>query len=319
MRLIFALLIAIIGPRAFALFPVVNPLAPQNGAAVLPPDEEIGIEGLQMLEKVEGVDPDQAFFTPVSINPNKPHVFVDISTQTMKITAPEFGDGAVLRAISTGGGVKHPKNPITKEDAPAACADLKTPTNINALWIPAKEDSSDPNRTMFYDDKISTIYDSLMRRAIRVVGHAGIYLHEVPAGNVRPGVKYSDLLGDNVSGGCVRMDAEIADWLFLEMRHYEGIYLTIQGRLSEAQRKCKTDEYGRVMVKNKKGEYILYKDPRPNAPPSGHAPGQGTQDLPQTEPRVSRPAPPRTAPPAHPRPTQSEDPLTKFFKGLFGG
>lgn len=151
------------------------------------------------------------------------YVTIDKTAQTITIRAPETAGlpgGEYVALVSTGGGWKHPVDPVTRQKDKPYCADDVTP-NVRNMWIPAID-----GQTMFYS-KISNRFEVAMDRAILVKD--GIYLHQVIAG-------LEGGLGDNVSGGCVRLDSEVAPWLFEEMTIYGGIFLTIKGE--PRKRKC---------------------------------------------------------------------------------
>lgn len=261
------------------------PATPFSG--VQPLDEVIGVHHIREEMEKRGVSDDQAYF----IKASAPQVFIHINkaTQTIQIWAPETAGlpgGSIVRLVSTGGGLKHPVDPQTQKPDKPYCADYETP-NVTNLWIPAIE-----GQTMFKGKTSNRFLTAkgdgvAMPNAIHVRG--GIYLHEVPSGRNADGVLYSDLLGYNVSGGCIRLDAELSQWLWDEMLAYGGAELTIYGD-NPGQPQCYVDQYGVARAAGQK----------PASPAVRPQPRQEAQ------------------PPLLERRVRPRDPVTRFFDRLFG-
>lgn len=151
-------------------------------------------------------------------------VEVDRSTQTIKVKTPR-GDWEAK--VSTGGGLKQP-NGVERLDKTPYCANDETP-EMNQVYIKAAE--SGPGRTMekvHYSNAFSDQQGNKipMPWAINLVG--GIYFHEAPPA-------YVDLLGKNVSGGCIRLPPGRAEQFYKEMLEFGGITVTISGENPESK------------------------------------------------------------------------------------
>lgn len=180
----------------------------------------------ELVEYTEDVATDQnsaLSAAPAPIIKSSPvKVRINISTQQIEIIAPEtkgYKNGIYPAKVSTGGGLKNPVDPTTGLPDTPYCADDVTPV-VGPVVIPAIE-----GRTMFPNKRSNRFTTSegqgvKMPNAIAVPGHPGIYLHAVPSG-------YEHLLGQNVSGGCIRLDPYLSKWLYDEMLAYGSIELTI--------------------------------------------------------------------------------------------
>lgn len=162
-----------------------------------------------------------------------PEVSVDKYTQTISISAGALNTPWV-RKVSTGGGLKIPNG----EKAVAAgkkpyCA--STP-DIERKFIPAIQNGDNPTmeRVHYSDTFAHDGHGSEMPWAIRIEG--GIFFHEAPGGKISfnteegPKTVYNThLLGHNVSGECVRLDAQTARLLYGLALKYGGINAAITG------------------------------------------------------------------------------------------
>jgi len=134
------------------------------------------------------------------------------------VNAPD-GQTYFRSKVSTGGTLKQPSNLVKR----AYCAS----TPLFNGFIPA-------GGRMHRDYKSRTFQTEegdgvAMPWAIHVTG--GIFLHEVPGGAV-------DKLGENVSGGCVRLPKKTAEILFELMRKHGGIQLEIMGDNPRTENTC---------------------------------------------------------------------------------
>ncbi|MBX3021966.1 MAG: L,D-transpeptidase [Bdellovibrionales bacterium] len=227
----------------------------------IPLDEFIGVGQLSEEMDADGLGNDAVYLYRVS----NPEVFVviDKDTQTITVRSPETEatqqSGEVTRYVSTGGGWKNPVDPTSGQPDEPYCADNVTP-NVTNLFIPATE-----GQTLFKNKRSNRFTSAngvgvAMPYAIHVIGHGGIFLHQVPSGKMADGRRYSDLLGDNVSGGCIRLDAEMAPWLYDLAKKHGGIQLTIQGtspaKCRQAQRRQPQQQYPRQQRPKTLGDFF---------------------------------------------------------------
>ena len=190
---------------------------PANIVAAQASDEEETV-------KTQGCNPPNSNSDKTS-SPVK--VYVDQQKQTIKIDSPDR-EVPWESKVSTGGGLKIPNGRIKK--APY-CA--RTPSINNRLIRAVREEdfrgsgcSSEQIRaqaTVFKMYHTATFTDKSgrpvpMPHAIRIGG--GIFFHEVPP-------SYSKLLGQNVSGECVRLSPNTARFLREQIEKYGAIEVTI--------------------------------------------------------------------------------------------
>lgn len=145
-------------------------------------------------------------------------VEVDRSTQTIRVKTPR---GDWEDKVSTGGGLKLP-NGVERADKTPYCGNDETP-DLNQKSIKAIE--SGAGRTMEPVHYSNTFSDAQGKKiampwAIKLGG--GIYFHESPP-------SYVGLLGQNVSGGCIRLSPARAKQLYAEMLEYGGMTVSIYG------------------------------------------------------------------------------------------
>ncbi len=171
------------------------------------------------------------------VNPNAKNTPVDVvidqEAQLIYITYPSSdGKGTEFFSsrISTGGGLKIPNGVNPR---PPYCA--KTP-EIKTKIIPAIK-AEDFDKTRCTDKEIrarSTVFKQYytetfsdgegnpipMPNAIRL-DNEGDFLHTVPP-------SYAKLLGENVSGGCVRLNPRVSEILFKQMLKHGAIRVTVK-------------------------------------------------------------------------------------------
>lgn len=163
-------------------------------------------------------------------NSGFPVVTVDKWTQTITIQAADLEE-PWIRKVSTGGGLKVPNG---KNAQSPYCA--STP-EVKSKFIPAI--TSGPNTTMepmHYSNTFAYGGEPApMPWAIRIEG--GIFFHERGDSSIRVRTKdgvvpvsYNHLLGQNVSGECVRLDSQTSRLLYGLALKYGGISASITGQ-----------------------------------------------------------------------------------------
>lgn len=179
-------------------------------------------------------------------------VYIDQEKQLMYVKRPARSGKAPIfvTRISTGGGLKIP-NGINAVGRSPYCA--KTPSFKNVIIPAVKESDFDPTlctpdeirarATVFEQYYTRTFSDSAgnpvpMPKAIRLSG--GIFLHQVPP-------SYSKLLGENVSGECIRMNPTVSKQLFEEILIHGAIKVTVSE--PPKSHKCKAQYCDDQMLK----------------------------------------------------------------------
>lgn len=163
-------------------------------------------------------------------NSGFPVVTVDKWTQTITIETADFNEPWV-RKVSTGGGLKVPNGKNSKSPYCASTPEVKS------KFIPAI--TSGPNTTMEKMHYSNTFAyggePAPMPWAIRIEG--GVFFHERGDSSIKVRTKdgvvpvsYNHLLGQNVSGECVRLDSQTARLLYGLALKYGGITASITGQ-----------------------------------------------------------------------------------------
>lgn len=159
-------------------------------------------------------------------------VYIDQEKQLMYVKRPARAGKASIfvTRISTGGGLKIP-NGINAAGKSPYCA--RTPSFKNVIIPAIKESDFDPTlctpdqararATVFENYYTRTFSDKEgnpipMPKAIRLAG--GIFLHQVPP-------SYTKMLGENVSGECIRMNPTVSKQLFEEIMIHGAIKVTV--------------------------------------------------------------------------------------------
>lgn len=145
-------------------------------------------------------------------------VYVDKSRQLMTVYSPESPDGETFK-VSTGGGLKIPNFEDETKNVPY-CAE--TP-DVEGRIMRAK-----PGVTMKPLHESSEFRDAQgrkapMKNAILIDGARGIYFHEVLP-------NYQGYMGDNRSGGCVRLFPKDSRRLYYLMEKYGSLEINIYGQ-----------------------------------------------------------------------------------------
>lgn len=154
-------------------------------------------------------------------------VYVNQQTQSVSIVTPDRPQ-ALQSIVSTGGGLKIPNGKI-KKDPYCARTPKKDGLIVSAVTPEMFEGTGctpeeiRARSTVFKDYKTNTFTDKEgrpvpMPQAIRIIG--GIFFHEVPP-------SYTNLLGHNVSGECIRLKPAVAKYLQAQIRKYGAIEVNI--------------------------------------------------------------------------------------------
>lgn len=160
----------------------------------------------------------QAQATPPPAPKFEPKVFVTVDkfAQSITIVGPGL-DQPWVDAVSTGGGFKNPTG-RERPDAQPYCA---TTTAVTNFWIPAREGGRNPTMKrvhyskLFEDDNGNQV---AMPNAIYIQN--GEFFHTAPK-------NYIKYLGQNVSGGCIRLHPKTSKLLYSMMKENGGILVNI--------------------------------------------------------------------------------------------
>lgn len=154
-------------------------------------------------------------------------VTVDKTSQQIFITTPDL-EKPLVDKVSTGGGLKTP-NGKERSDAQPYCG--TTPT-IQNLVVPAIEKGKGQTMEKVHYSKLFEDGNGEqipMPNAINLFNgtpqrreFAGIFFHTVPP-------SYTKLLGQNVSGGCIRLSKPTSSFLYSQMKKHGGIIVHIIG------------------------------------------------------------------------------------------
>lgn len=191
-------------------------------------------------------------------------VYIDQEKQLMYVKRPKRAGKAEIFStrISTGGGLKIP-NGINAAGKSPYCA--RTPSFKNVIIPAFKESDFDP--TLCTADEIrsrATVFENYytrtfsdkegnpipMPKAIRLAG--GIFLHQVPP-------SYKGLLGENVSGECIRMNEVVSKQLFEEILLHGAIKVTVSE--PPAPHTCKAQYCDQAMIDKAKADIASGKIP----------------------------------------------------------
>lgn len=153
-------------------------------------------------------------------------VWVDQQTQTIKIVTPDR-KAPLVDTISSGGGLKIPNGELKKD--PYCARTPKIDKVVSAIEphefdeTTCKHQTKRDMSTVFNDYKTRTFTDKYGRQvpmddAIRIEG--GIFFHTVPP-------SYAELMGQNVSGECIRLFKKTAVFLQAQIRKYGAIKVHI--------------------------------------------------------------------------------------------
>lgn len=207
----------------------------QTTTQTLPiPSSSAGTPNIQTVQSTS-TTPQSACPQPVITEAHKKtpvEVYIDQEKQLMYVKRPARSGKAPIfvTRISTGGGLKIP-NGINAAGKAPYCA--RTPSFKNVIIPAYKESDFDP--TLCTPDQIrarATVFEQYytrtfsdgegnpipMPKAIRLSG--GIFLHQVPP-------SYKNLLGENVSGECIRMNPTVSKQLMEEILIHGAIKVTV--------------------------------------------------------------------------------------------
>lgn len=239
-------------------------------------DESFSLDPNELKDPKDKAASIDGCYTPsVNTQITNPQVIVPVNQldQTISIETPDRAEPVVAK-VSTGGGLKIPNGSIKKGPycARTPRMDRRIIRAITASDFKGTSCTPDQIRdraTVFPMYHTRTFTDKNdnpipMPKAIRIDG--GIFFHEVPP-------SYRGLLGQNVSGECVRLDPKTAKFLFDQIQKYGAIEVSISeppevsrempqycdarmvaqargdlqsGRLSQAQATGSEDVYGGV-------------------------------------------------------------------------
>lgn len=148
---------------------------------------------------------------------------VDRSTQTITVKTPQ---GDWTDKVSTGGGLKFP-NGVEAQGRSPYCANNVTPS-FDQVYFPAITSGPGTNmKPVHYSNTFSDQKGNKIAMPWAINLGAGIYFHEAPP-------SYVGLLGQNVSGGCIRLSPARAKQLYAQMIENGGATVSIFGENPES-------------------------------------------------------------------------------------